>query len=139
MSQVNLKIDIPDDVFEEAAISAIRTKVRQMVDNAFNERIGQIVGDTINTRVEAIVNNYTSYHRGSLDSRVREVLASMVANGAFEGECKKALFDFSQTYVKRVREEADAQLKSVCENVNETIQRAIGQAIAKQFGAPTRP
>lgn len=134
MSKVHMMFEIPDDAIDEAAVGLIAERVRKIVTEQFDVRISEIINDTVSARVKSIAENYASYNKASLDGRVREILAKMVSNAVFEEECKKALSEFASRYEQRVKDFSSSLLAEAAANMDDTINRLVGESLAKQFG-----
>ena len=134
MSKVHMMLEISEEAVDEAAIGLITEKVRQIVTEQFDARISEIINDTVSARIKSIAENYASYNKASLDGRVREILSKMVANAAFESECKKALSEFAERYEQRVRDYAASLLAEAAANIDDKIEHMVGESLARQYG-----
>lgn len=134
MKKVHLLLEIPDEVFDDAVMQALKGKVREIVDSQFDEKLCGIVTDTIAGRIKDFVNRSTSYGLpDTVRRRAEEIIANMVVTEKFDKDVRSAVWNFSQEYVNRVRAEAKGILDGTKEDVAKTIYDIVMECITKYF------
>ena len=132
MKNVQMVIPMPDDVIEEAAIQAIKSKVREIVD----ERIDGTILDIIKERVEAKTKRLLSdTHWNGIDRGVNEYLKRLIEKDIAESYIGKQMDDkmeqFKKDHLHQLERIVDEQMELVGANASKIVEKKLTDVVRK--------
>ena len=143
MPRININFEVDDNLFDEASMQALKSKVRQLVQKECSESLGgrveQSVKDHVYREANAIIKSFdqcwgTSAAREDMRKRLKEQAAQL----AFSDEDLKRAVDKNMKPVFEYAEEAMQQIKKKIDSLDQDIERQVRVRVEAMFGAAFR-
>lgn len=143
MPRININFEVDDNLFDEASMQALKSKVRQLVQKECSESLGgrveQAVNDCVRREANAIIKSFDQYWGTSAAREdMRKRLKEQAAQLAFSDEDLKRAVDKNMKPVFEYAEEAMQKIKKMIDSLDQDIERQVRVRVEAMFGAAFR-
>ena len=119
MPKINIPIEISNDIFDEASIQLLKSKVRSIAAAEIDGKVREVIDETVKKQIDRVVGELNKYYDYYGAKELREKMRAKIVDIAAEKYVdERILMKSIDDFLKPIKDYADQKTKELASQVS---------------------